>query len=237
MANGIYRAVSGSIAQMRNLEVVANNLAHVDTPGYKADALRFEEALQDAQGTGFVDTPTSHIRLNQGALAETGNPLDVALNGPGFLVVDTPEGQRLTRAGQLIVGSDGNLKTASGHTLMGTSGPINIPPLSPENAGPLTIDPSGRVLQGSQELGALRVVDAPVDQLSKVGTDLFDVHSGVGGLPTGSARVLQGHLEGANVSPIQSMTQLIQVQRHFDALQKAVKAYRDIDGQSIRRMR
>merc|ERR1711964_345746 len=95
MGNGIYNAVAGSIGQIRNLDVLANNLSHVNTPGFKADVLLFEQTLADADGGRHtVDTPRTDIRMSQGSLRKTDNPLDVAIQGEGFLVVDTPQGPR-----------------------------------------------------------------------------------------------------------------------------------------------
>lgn len=240
MANGIYSAVAGSVAQMRNLDVLAHNLAHVDTPGFKGESLRFEEALDAAQqGTGFVDTPGTRLRLTQGALRKTDNTLDVAIAGDGFFVVDTPQGERLTRAGRFLIGSDGNLRTANGHMVLGAGGPIAIPVAGDASAAlPITIDRGGHISRGDQKLGQLRRVSAGPEQLQSAGGSLFAAAGGVEQLPEAtSGEVLQGHIEEANVNPIVSMTQLIGVQRTFEALQQAVKTYREIDGQSIRRLR
>ena len=239
MGNGIYKAVSGSVAQMKNLDVLANNLAHVDTPGFKADALRFEEALDNAQnGTKFVDTPGTSVRMTQGALRKTDNPLDVALTGDGFLVVDTPDGSKLTRAGRLMIAEDGTLQTAAGLSVQGLSGSINVPPALNGNQAAITIDGKGQVMRGDQIAGQLRVVSARGDQLIKAGADMFDAVGGVDSLPTTvEPHVMQGHLEDANVNPVVAMTQIITVQRTFEALQQAVRTYREVDGQSVRRMR
>lgn len=239
MGNGIYRAVSGSMAQMKNLDVLANNLAHVDTPGFKADTLRFEEALDNARnGTKFVDTPGTSIRMTQGAVRRTDNPLDVALTGDGFLVVDTPDGAKLTRAGRLMIAQDGTLQTAAGLPVQGLGGGINIPPAVDGKYANLMIDEKGQVMRGDEIAGQLRVVSARSDQLNKAGADMFDVVGGVDSLEaTAKPQVMQGHLEDANVNPVVAMTQMITVQRTFEALQQAVKTYREVDGQSVRRMR
>jgi len=241
MANGIYRAVAGSVAQVRQLDVLANNLAHVDTPGFKADALRFEEMLNRAQqGTGFVDTGETTIQMTQGSLRKTDNPLDVAVAGDGFLVVDTPKGSRLTRAGRMVVGADGILRTVAGHPVQGANGTISMVPLGDERReGPLVIESNGRIMQGDVELGVLRRVAAGADELKKEGLDMFALKAGdVNNLPPAqTGEILQGHVEDANVNPVFAMTEIIQVQRTFEALQQMTKTYRDTDRQSVRRMR
>lgn len=238
MGNGIYSAVAGSVAQMRNLEVLANNLAHVDTPGYKADRLRFEQALDDAKATNFVATPGTSVRMSQGAIERTGNPLDVAIAGDGFFVVDTPQGQMLTRSGRFIIGQDGTLRTTAGHQVQGDSGPIALPPAGADGgSGELTIGRDGSIRAGEEQIGTLKRVAADPKAARKVGADLFTIPGGVGSLPTATGgELIQGHLEGANVNPVVVMTEIIEVQRTFDALQQAVRTYRDVDGQSLRRI-
>ena len=240
MGNGVYSAVSGSIAQMRNLDVLANNLAHVDTPGYKADRLRFEEVLDEAKSsTSFVSTPETSIRLSQGGISKTDNPLDVAIAGEGFFVVDTPAGQRLTRSGRFILGQGGQLTTQAGHPVLGESGPIRIPPAgTEEGSAEITIRGDGMVLAGQNELGRIRRVTAPAGEVRKAGADVFAYAGDVGSLPKAqTGELLQGHLEEANVNPVVVMTEIIGVQRTFEALQQVIRTYRDVDGQSLRRLR
>ena len=179
MSNGVYRAVSGSLAQLRQLDVLSNNLAHVDTPGYKGDRVRFREAL-DAAGekTGYVDTPEAATSLTAGPMARTDNPLDLALNGDGFFVVDTPAGERLTRAGRFLVGGDGTLRTVSGHAVQGTAGPIQIP-IVPEGDGSIDIRSDGQIFMNDRPLAKLKQVKATTDQIQKVDDQLFAVPDGV----------------------------------------------------------
>ena len=240
MGNGVYRAVSGSVAQMRRLDVLANNLAHVDTPGFKEDRLRFTEALDEAnRGTWFVDTPQTRVALQQGAARQTGNELDVALTGEGFFVVETPSGTRLTRSGRFAIAPTGLLCTTSGDTVLGESGPIAIPPVSGNQSGLIRIGSDGDVTMGDQTLGRLKRVVAPADQLEKADGRLFHVVGGdVESLPPAmSGEVLQGHIEESNVNAVTTMTQIIEVQRTFESLQQAVRMYRDLDSQSTRRLR
>jgi flagellar basal body rod protein FlgG len=240
MGNGIYQAVSGSIGQMRNLDVLANNLAHVNTPGFKADVVLFENKLSDADGGRHtVDTPRTAIRMSQGLVAKTDNPLDLAISGDGFFVVESDKGTRLTRTGRLQIGDDRMLRTTAGNLVHGESGFIRIPsPAELEHQGPIAIDSKGNITIGSMHIDQLKRVKAPVESLRKAGSDSFSSTVPIGQLPKEEGgEVLQGHLEGANVNPVVAMTQIINVQRTFEALQRVVKTCREVDAQSMRRAR
>ena len=240
MGNGVYSAVAGSVGQMMNLDVMANNLAHINTTGFKSDLLIFEKKLADADGGRHsVDTPTTAMRLTQGTLRRTDNPLDIAIQGEGFLVVDTPVGTKLTRAGRMVIGEDRLLHTASGHKVHGESDFIRVPnPHEVESSGPIVVDKSGTVHMGKLELGRIRRVDVPRETLSKAGHDAFNTTVPLAYLPPAtSGYIVQGHLESANVNAVKAMTQIIGVQRTYEALQQVVKTYRDVDSQSLRRAR
>ena len=240
MGNTVYRTVSGSVAQLRRLDVLANNLANAETPGFKADRVSFREAL-DAQkrGTKFVDVPSAELDLSVGSLQTTDSPLDVALSGSGFLVADSPSGARLTRGGRLATSDDGTLTTVSGLPLLSTNGgPIRVAMRGAGSEFPLQISESGVVSQGDRTLGTLMRKEAAGASLERLGEGLYGVQGGPFGLPNAtSATVRQGAVEGSNVSPVLAMTELVDVQRNFDALQQVMKVYREIDEQSNRRMR
>jgi len=240
MGNGIYSAVAGSTARMKELEVLSNNLAHTTTPGFKADDVRFEEVMSGKKRQArFVEARETVPRMSQGSLRKTDNPMDVALAGKGFLVVDTPRGARLTRAGRFVVGADSILRTASGHSVRGVNGqPIRIPPMNERtDHGPIVIDEIGQLTSGSDMLGQLLRVSTEGAQVNKEGQDLFRCEKPVEELESAAdSRVMQGHLEQANVNPVTLMTELVEVQRHFEALQQVVKTYRQIDGQVARRI-
>ena len=240
MGNGIYSAVAGSTARMKELEVLSNNLAHANTTGLKADDVRFEEVMSKRQSQArFVEAKETVPRLSQGSLRKTDNPMDVALMGKGFLVVDTPRGSRLTRAGRFVVAADNVLRTVSGHTVRGTNGkPIQIPPMSERaDKGPIVIDEVGQLTSGSEILGQLLRVSTEGTKVDKEGEDLFRCEKPIDDLePATDSRIMQGHLEQSNVNPVTLMTELVEVQRHFEALQQVVKTYRTIDGQVARRV-
>src|SRR5215471_6740166 len=134
MQNALLVGLSRQMSLQREMEVVANNIANIDTNGFKADFALFEEYLMPGARDGnfrVADSPVSFVRqrgtlidLNQGPLQRTGNPLDVAINGNGFLVINTPQGERYTRNGALQVNQQGELVTSEGYQVLSDGGPI-----------------------------------------------------------------------------------------------------------------
>ena len=237
MGHGIFRAVAGSLAQTRKMDVLANNVAHADTPGFKSDRIRFEEALHKAErAENFVDTPESVPQLTQGSLRRTDNPLDVAIAGDGFFVVQQNGEQRLTRDGRFLVGPSGTLRTTTGLPVMGQSGQIQLPPPGVPGVNQVTIDPNGMVRAGDLLIDQIKTVSADAKDVRKVDQQLFSIED-PNVLRPATGQVLQGHVEEANVNPVQAMTEMVRVQRSFEALQQAVRTYREIDGASHRRLR
>ena len=135
MQNAILVGLSRQVALAREMDVVANNIANLNTTGYKADGMVFEEYLSSAARADMTGTRISFVQdrgmwhnMSQGAAVQTGNPLDVAIDGPGFLVVQTPQGDRYTRNGSLQINATGQLVTNDGYTVLGDGGPITLQP-------------------------------------------------------------------------------------------------------------
>ncbi len=250
MANGIYVAVSGSIARLDQLDVLANDLANAKTPGFKHDTVTFESIradLAEAVDAGevepealvdkdFVQSTDTHARLSQGALQRTNNPLDIGLMGNGFLRVATDRGERLTRNGRLMVGRDGMLRTLRGHAVLDNRGrTIRLPPaITPEIAGDGTIRNDGRAVA---KLGVTAV--RPEARLLKDREGLFTPEPPpAGGAPPAKAanawEVMQGYLEQSNSSPVKLMTELIEVQRNFEALHQVISTSSEMDRTATR---
>jgi len=199
------------------MAILANNLANVNTPGYKADQVSFSEVLDEATGLPTVSA-TQYTEMTGGSREQTGNPLDVAVDGDGFFVVNTPDGRRFTRDGSFRLGADGTLGTADGNPVLGSSGPIV---LDPEVSG-IRIDPNGKVWADGEEVDTLQVVAFPAGAPpAKVGGNLFD---GTGDTPVENPRVSQGALERSNVSSILEMSRMIEIARGYEAYQKLVQS-------------
>ncbi|MCK6529534.1 flagellar hook basal-body protein [Myxococcota bacterium] len=231
MDDGLYVALAGGRAAWKALDVMANNLANVDTQGFKADRATFRVAMPDAAaGTDprgdegvmaerydLVDEVT--FDLTGGALRETGKPLDVALLGQGFLAVegDQPGQELLTRDGGLSVDSEGLLVHGSGRRVVGEGGPIRL------GGGPVEIDSRGRIVQSGEEIGRLKLVEVrgPRD-LAKVGSNLWEADP-ASLSAAGDPRVEQGRVEGSNVDPARAMVDLVKVTRAYQAYQKVIE--------------
>lgn len=206
-------------------EVIANNLANAGSIGFKADDLEFTRvAAQVASGGGTAGTAGAGwipwTDFSEGPLQVTGRDLDVALRGPGFLVVDTPRGLRYTRAGALSIGREGFLVTSSGFRVLGERGPILVP------AGPVSITEQGAVESKGRTLDTFRVVDFPRPYpLVKDGDGLFAPASpALEATTAAGAQVMGGALEGSNVNVVRTMVDMIETLRRYEAAQRAMQA-------------
>jgi flagellar basal-body rod protein FlgF len=227
-------AASGASAQMTALEATANNLANATTPGYKADQAVFQEHLAQALLVGKAQPEMRYASvaevspdLRSGPLQVTQRPLDVAIDGDGYFAVQTPRGERYTRAGGFQVGPGGTLITAQGYAVLGNGGsPIQLP----AEGGGAEIGQDGVVRVDGEEVGQLRVVqfDEPRG-LQKEGDQLFRALPLAGEALPAQVSLQSGALELPNVSIVKGMTDLVSATRAFEALERAVEAYSDID--------
>ena len=222
MNAAMYKALSGAVTQMRRLETTAQNIANLGTVGYKTERLSFAEivagGLREREHTGgLVAVVEQRTDLSQGPLDETGNPLDLAIDGDGFFSVQTPRGVRYTRAGIFRLSSDGTVTTPLGDALLGAQGPIRV------QGETVKVSPQGAVLVDGAEVGTIRVVrfDDP-RVLAKEGQNLFVAPDGTE-TPATDFQVRQGMLERANVSAIEEMVKLITLQRQFEAYERAMR--------------
>lgn len=245
MANGIYVAASGAMAQLRRLEAASNNLAHATEPGYKRDDVTFEDVraqlrpeadptLARNRDKQFAKDSGTNFRIEAGPITQTENPLDVALHGDGFLRVRTPDGERLTRDGRLALDAEGTLRTIRGHLVLDEGGgEITLP----HGAIP-SIDRAGQITAAGVRVGALGVarVTDPAG-LSKQPDGMFVAQGRFEDASRDEVDVLQGFIEESNVSAVQAITELVEVQRTFEALHQVMNAYRQMDEQATRLMR
>lgn len=250
MSDGIYVALSGAVSQQRALNVIANNVANTTTHGYKGDRMAFRQALSQA---GTQGPAPDVLRYNvaqklqtdhsAGALQSTGNPLDLALQGPGFFAVETPQGVRYTRSGHFVADSEGTVRTKDGHALLGDTGAIQVPldarGLRIMEDGGLFVLEEGAPGQEPQEqpLGQLRVVRfASPQALEKEGHSLYVAPSGLRPEADGDTQVLQGQLETSNINAVAGLHEMIMATRAFEAFQKVIDTYQSIDEQAARQI-
>jgi len=252
MANGIYSPLSGMRVLERQLDVSANNLANVSTPGFKADRLSFEqmlaetrihptglpipEELSDPQRVDKLMTTSANgwTQFAQGAIKSTGNPLDLALQGQGFFVVDLGNGLTgLTRNGSFQLDQNGMLATHEGKPVMGENSNILLDPAG----GVVEVTTEGMVLQGGKEVGQIAVRSVPnLAQLVKLGHNYWQAQPGQTLKPMPETQVVQGGLEESNISAVKEMIAMIRVQRHFEALQKIVESQAEMDRNAVNRV-
>ena len=218
--NGMKQAASAMRYWERRQEIAANNLANVDTHGFKGERV-FARMLNNGMGP-VADTATD---LRNGSLNQTGSPLDIALGGDGFLVVDTPQGERLARGGSFRLDDSGRVVDPRGNVLLTESGPLTI------SGGTIEIDSSGRVLVDGKEVGTLRVENVPAgtELIHEEGT-LFASNDISTAVDPGDRKVRQGHLEDSNVSSIDALVDMISIQRAYSAAQKTMTTLDDIRG-------
>jgi flagellar basal body rod protein FlgG len=208
MQNALLVGLSRQVALSREMDVIANNLANMNTTGFKADGAVFEEYISPTASAdnfpaadrriSFVQDRATWMDLSQGPLERTGNPLDVAINGKGYLVVQTPRGERYTRNGAMQINSNGELVTAEGFQV----GTISVQ--------------AGNNTQTESQRGQLRLVsfDQP-GRLQKDGTGVFQAPAGVTPQADKLSRVMQGTVEKSNVRSIIEMTRMIEVTRSY----------------------
>ncbi|MBI3803025.1 MAG: flagellar basal-body rod protein FlgF [Nitrospirae bacterium] len=233
--DSVYPVLSGALAQEKRLEVITNNLANINTAGFKKDQPLFEgmglpPGPNGGPGGGMTPSPTFEMLqristdFSPGSIRTTGEPLDLAVDGEGFFAVQTPRGIRYTRGGSFTIDAQGQLTTHDGFPLLGSGGPITVPP------GVVQVDTEGRISVKGTEVGAQSTdIDTlPLyrfsdrSQLKKVGQTLFETPGG-NATPFSEGRISQGALEESNVNPVEEMVSMITVMRLYESAQKAIQ--------------
>lgn len=224
MENSIYLTLSRQLAVKNNMDVIANNIANMNTSGYRARNMVFSEYVSDVRGDidpmSFGLDSSQYSVTDGGPLSQTGNPLDIAVVGPGFIQVQTEGGKpAYTRAGNLQLGADGSLRTSAGFMVASQGGgSIVIPPGSSD----IKIDERGVVSNQNGQLGQIGVMEFEnIQQLTPLGNNLYT--SDKPPLPATESRIKQGHLEGSNVKPVLEMTRMIETLRSFQSMQNIMQ--------------
>lgn len=236
MSSGSRIAAQGMNALMLQHDIVTNNLANVNTAGYKSDALTvssFQSIFNEKLGLqgGGVNVTGTVPRLEQGILMKTGNALNAALSGKGFFVVTTPDGERYTRNGSFSVNDNNELVNGEGYPVMGEGGSLTI------DGTNIEINQLGMIIVDGESVGTLRVVDVENNNdLLKQGANLFklkDEETAVLPKPE-ETKVMGGHLESSDVNPIRQMVEMIEIMRSFDAHQKVISSFSEINKSAIK---
>jgi len=210
-------------AHLNRNQVVANNLANVNTSGFKRDVM-FSEVLEGEQGAQVENHITTDY--TQGVINQTNNPLDVALSGRGFFVVENGDGEAYTRDGHFNRDGDGYLVNSAGMHVLGDTGRIDLQSDRYGN-GEIRITANGEIYQGDHFLDRLKIVDfEDTDRLRKLGGNLLAADPRLA-QPVETPQILQGNLEASNVHAVHEMVSLIEIERSFQSAQQAM---RTLDG-------
>ena len=248
MENALLIGLSRQTALERQLDVIANNIANVNTAGFKSDNSLFEEYLNTpAHEDNFVgsDRRVSFVQdrgtfrdFKQGAADQTKNPLDVAIDGSGFLTVQTPAGERYTRDGGLHLNGQGQLVTVAGNQVLGTSGAIVFQPTDHD----INITPDGTitVVEGNGKTdsvrGKLRLVSfTDAQQMLKEGLNLYSAGQGAAQPDTKSV-VRQGFIEKSNVNAVGEMSRMIEVSRAYTQISTLLQQQSDLQKNAIQQL-
>jgi len=251
MDNAMYSALFGALSNEHRMNSIANNLANVNTTGYKRDLLAFRDTMvmyahdhilepvasirdkkyfPDPQHLSRTRIATSLTDFQQGGLKVTSAPFDLAISGEGFFKIDSPDGEFYTRNGHFTVNEEGTMVNERGWPVMSEGGPITVP------AGfkNVVIAENGRVFADGVETGQVQVVTVDnLANLEKQGSNLYRVRPGADvaevEIDPNRTWVAQGFLESANVDAVYEMVNMIETQRQFEAYQKVMQTSDAID--------
>lgn len=236
MENSIYVGLSRQVALQQQMDTISNNLANMTTPGYRGQNIVFLEYVEKLKGNpdplSMVLDYGQYQVTDPGPLKQTGNTLDVAVNGPGYFGIQTPEGVMYTRAGNFQVNVNGELVDGRGRPVVDAGGGIIT---IPGGETQVDISESGFVSTPQGQVGQLMVVEFEnVQDLEAQGNGLYKAPAP--GTPAVESRVMQGMLEGSNVNPITEMTRMIEVSRAYQSTQRLLMAEHERQRTMIQKM-
>lgn len=235
MQSNIYVSLSGQLSLLKRLESVAQNVANLATPGYRAERISFDEVLATTgdRDTSFVSEGRTFLSTETGPLEKTGNPLDLAINGDAWLAIATPGGIAYTRDGRLNMSTTGDLLSVKGFPVLDVGGsPVQI-----DGNGPSpTIAKDGTIVQAGRTVGriGLFTIDATGDLQRGENASVIPAKPAEPALDFNRVSLAQGYIEKSNAEPVMEMTRLIAIQRNFDAISAAVTATEDGLNNAIR---
>ena len=268
MSKPLWPAVSGAMARDAQIEVISNNLANVNTNGFKRDDVSFKEYLSkkenmnvegeeiprspikdkdlyrlDGRDQSFVVVNGTHTKFSTGSFKVTDNPLDIALEGPGFFEISTPNGVRYTKAGSFKIAADGKIVTSEGHPLLasGGEGQLNAPAAGREisiadHEGALHVNDHGDVYVGEDKIAELGIVEfGDLNQIRKIGGSNFENKNPTANPPLAATKTVpkQGLIETSNVNPVQEISNLIRANRMFEQDLKAMKTVNEMMSKEV----
>lgn len=218
-----YVTLSRQSGLMQEMRVIANNIANSATTGFRQEGVIFSEyvrAIPDQPSLSMTRSQVRNTSQEQGMLTQTNGRFDLAIQGDGYFLIETPAGERLTRAGSFTPNAQGDLVTPEGHALLDAGGaPVFVPP----DAGDIGIASDGTISSNGRAMGQIGLFQ-PIDPLTMQREDGVMFRAGSGVEPAGTATILQGYLESSNVSAILQVSRMIEVQRAYEAGQNLLNA-------------
>ena len=238
MDNSLLVSLSQQLAAYQSMDVIANNIANVSTPGFRREQPTFQEYVAQVpagegetgtQSVSFVQDSGIVRDMSEGPRQSTGNTYDLALRGRGFFVVQTAAGERYTRNGHFGLDAGGRIVDDAGNALLGDGGPLTIT----TDDGDIHIGADGTISGKNGQLGKLRIAAfADEKSLAKEGANLFSAAGQQATTPTDFA-VTQGMLEGSNVQPVVEISRMVEVMRAYQATATMTQSQEDLMRQAI----
>jgi len=232
MENATYASLTRQSGLMSELRSIANNIANASTAGYRAEGVVFSEHVTRlGRGHASLSMPFAQGRdtsFDQGSLSRTGGRFDLAIEGEGFFLIQTPDGERLSRNGHFTPNENGDLVTQDGYPVLDAGG---APVFVPQGVAGISIASDGTISADGQPIGQIGLY-LPEDPNDLVREDGVRFRAEEGVLPAPLARVVQGYLEQSNVNPILEVSRMIEVQRAYELGQ----SFLDLEDQRIRNM-
>lgn len=238
MQSGIYVGISSQIALERRLTTLADNIANMNTVGFRGTEVKFDQVMSQTRNDlradiAFVTQGSDYLSTRNGEMIQTGNPFDFAVKGDGWFAIDTPAGQVMTRDGRFSMGTTGELVSTRGFPVLDAGGaPIQLNPA----AGAPTVGADGRILQNGVTVAQLGLFTADANKgfVRYENSGVIFSEAPQPAVNNGSIGVIQGYVEQSNINAISQMTQLVQVNRAFEGISSLMKSTEDSFSQAIR---
>jgi flagellar basal-body rod protein FlgF len=234
MDSAIFVGMSGAKEAMRSIQMISNNLANSNTTAFKADYETIKSITTNQhrlQTRVYSASDKTYSDFKPGPIINTGNDLDIAVSGRGFIAVQSKDGREgYTRAGNLQINKEGLLVTGKGDLVLGAKGVINVPPATRVHIGErgmVSAQLRGENERELADLGMIKLVDVPPNLLAKGEDGLFYLPENGTALHSESVKIVSGALEGSNVDPVRSLTELIDTSRKFEMHTKLIKSIED----------
>lgn len=238
MENAQLIGLSRQVALRRELDVVAHNIANLETGGFRRQAMVFQEFIMPTaefnterridEDLSYVEDAATYIDFSPGMMKPSNNPLDVAIKGPGWFAVQTPDGERYTRSGAFSINQAGEMVTVEGFQVQGAAGPIVVP----NDAAEITIGSDGTISAGEEEIGQLRLVEFDDPNVLKAdGTTVFEADAPP--IAAAQSGIVQGMVEASNVNGVSEVTRMIEVTRSYVSVAKMLNDMNQLREDSI----